>query len=51
MVKTTLGPAGMDKILQSVTGGMRITNDGATILKSVVIENPAARVLIDISRV
>ena len=51
MVKTTLGPAGMDKILQSVSGGMRITNDGATILKSVVIENPAARVLIDISRV
>ncbi|CAL6005514.1 TCP-1_chaperonin subunit beta [Hexamita inflata] len=51
MVKTTLGPAGMDKILQSVQGGMRITNDGATILKSVMIDNPAARVLIDISRV
>lgn len=51
MVKTTLGPCGMDKILQSISGGMRITNDGATILKSVIIENPAARVLIDISRV
>lgn len=51
MVKTTLGPCGMDKILQSIQGGMRITNDGATILKSIVIENPAARVLIDISRV
>lgn len=51
MVKSTLGPCGMDKILQSVHGGMRITNDGATILKSVIIENPAARVLIDISRV
>lgn len=51
MVKTTMGPKGMDKILQSVQGGMRITNDGATILKSVVVDNPAARVLIDISRV
>ncbi|KAH0572384.1 TCP-1 chaperonin subunit beta [Spironucleus salmonicida] len=51
MVKTTLGPSGMDKILQSIQGGVRITNDGATILKSVVIENAAARVLIDISRV
>ena len=51
MVKTTMGPKGMDKILQSVSGGMNITNDGATILKSVVVDNPAARVLIDISRV
>ncbi|TNJ28218.1 TCP-1 chaperonin subunit beta [Giardia muris] len=51
MVKSTLGPKGMDKILQSVSGGMRVTNDGATILKSVVVDNPAARVLIDISRV
>ena len=51
MVKTTLGPAGADKILQSMQGQVRITNDGATILKSVVIENAAARVLIDISRV
>jgi len=51
MVKTTLGPKGMDKILQSVSGDMKITNDGATILKSVMVENAAARVLIDISRV
>lgn len=53
LVKSTLGPKGMDKILQS-TGGNRtieVTNDGATILKSVVIDNPAAKVLIDISRV
>ena len=48
LVKSTLGPKGMDKILQS-TGGNRtieVTNDGATILKSVVIDNPAAKVLI-----
>lgn len=51
LVKTTLGPKGMDKILQAPSGKLTITNDGATILKSVVIDNPAAKVLIDISRV
>jgi len=52
LVKTTLGPKGMDKILQSVTGGsVSVTNDGATILKSVYIDNPAAKVMVDISKV
>lgn len=53
LVKSTLGPKGMDKILQSVGRGQEIvvTNDGATILKSVYVDNPAARVLVDISRV
>lgn len=53
MVKTTLGPKGMDKILQSVSRGQEVTvtNDGATILKAVYIDNPAAKVLVDISRV
>uniref|UniRef100_A0A7S0LGV3 CCT-beta n=1 Tax=Coccolithus braarudii TaxID=221442 RepID=A0A7S0LGV3_9EUKA len=43
----------MDKILQSVGRGnmVSVTNDGATILKSVLIDNPAAKVLIDISKV
>ncbi|XP_042057290.1 T-complex protein 1 subunit beta [Salvia splendens] len=53
LVKTTLGPKGMDKILQS-TGrghGVTVTNDGATILKSLHIDNPAAKVLVDISKV
>jgi T-complex protein 1 subunit beta len=55
LVKTTLGPKGMDKILQpmSTEGGndkMIITNDGATILKSVYVDNAAARILIDISK-
>lgn len=50
LVKSTLGPKGMDKILQ---GGdsISVTNDGATILKSIGIDNPAAKVLVDISRV
>mmetsp|Transcript_23993 Transcript_23993/g.77445 ORF Transcript_23993/g.77445 Transcript_23993/m.77445 type:complete len:366 (-) Transcript_23993:37-1134(-) len=53
LVKTSLGPKGMDKILQSSSrgGAVSVTNDGATILKSVLIDNPAAKVLIDISKV
>jgi len=54
LVKTTLGPKGMDKILQSVSdpNNMRITitNDGATILKAVPVENPAAKVLVEIAK-
>lgn len=51
LVKTTLGPKGMDKILLSATGGkVEVTNDGATILRSVHPDNPAAKILIDISK-
>lgn len=54
VVKTTLGPKGMDKILQSTSEQKRhiitVTNDGATILKSIMVDNPAARILIDISK-
>lgn len=54
LVKTTLGPKGMDKILQSMSEQGRktitVTNDGATILKSIYVDNPAAKILIDISR-
>jgi T-complex protein 1 subunit beta len=54
LVKTTLGPKGMDKILQSIGDptskrAITVTNDGATILKSIHIDNPAAKILIDIS--
>lgn len=54
LVKTTLGPKGMDKILQSISPdnqGISVTNDGATILKSVQIDNAAAKVLVDIAKV
>ena len=53
LVKTTLGPKGMDKILQSVSdkGEINITNDGATILKSLHVANPAAKILIEMSKV
>lgn len=53
LVKSTLGPKGMDKILQSVTSHdnkIEVTNDGATILRSVHIDNAAAKVLVDIAK-
>jgi T-complex protein 1 subunit beta len=54
LVKSTLGPKGMDKILVShgrTEGQVMITNDGATILKAVGVDNPAAKILVDMSRV
>lgn len=54
LVKSTLGPKGMDKILVSYgrsAGSVEVTNDGATILKSVGVDNPAAKILVDMSRV
>ncbi|EFN68281.1 T-complex protein 1 subunit beta [Camponotus floridanus] len=54
LVKSTLGPKGMDKILVShgrSAGQVQVTNDGATILKSIGVDNPAAKILVDMSRV
>lgn len=53
LVKSTLGPKGMDKILQSSSTNetVQVTNDGATILKAIGVDNPAAKVLVDISKV
>lgn len=54
LVKSTLGPKGMDKILLAAgrnAGQVEITNDGATILKAVGVENPAAKILVDMARV
>mmetsp|Transcript_10746 Transcript_10746/g.16099 ORF Transcript_10746/g.16099 Transcript_10746/m.16099 type:complete len:540 (+) Transcript_10746:1303-2922(+) len=51
LVKTTLGPKGMDKILLNKQHNeIQVTNDGATILKSVPLANPSAKVLVDIAR-
>lgn len=52
LVKSTLGPKGMDKILQSMgrNDSIQVTNDGATILRSIGVDNPAAKVLVDISK-
>ncbi|VEU20886.1 DEKNAAC101821 [Brettanomyces naardenensis] len=52
LVKSTLGPKGMDKLLQSVSSGeSMVTNDGATILKAIPFDNPAAKVLVNIAKV
>ncbi|RKF71701.1 putative T-complex protein 1 subunit beta [Golovinomyces cichoracearum] len=52
LVRTTLGPYGGDKILQSAsTGEIMVTNDGATILKSIALDNAAAKVLVNIAKV
>ncbi|KAI3660923.1 hypothetical protein MP638_004699 [Amoeboaphelidium occidentale] len=51
LIKSTLGPKGMDKILQSSNGQITVTNDGATILKSIYLDNPAAKVLVNLSKV
>ncbi|KAL4067108.1 chaperonin Cpn60/TCP-1 family [Scleroderma yunnanense] len=52
LVKSTLGPKGMNKILQSgSTGDINVTNDGATILKSIQLDNAAAKILVNISKV
>eukprot|EP01105_Mastigella_eilhardi_P019781 TRINITY_DN466_c2_g1_i1.p1 TRINITY_DN466_c2_g1~~TRINITY_DN466_c2_g1_i1.p1 ORF type:complete len:543 (-),score=193.12 TRINITY_DN466_c2_g1_i1:97-1677(-) len=50
VVKSTLGPKGMDKILVSGGETFQVTNDGATILKSIQLENPAAKLLVEISK-
>lgn len=54
LVKSTLGPKGMDKILVSMgrdAGTVVVTNDGATILKSIGVDNPASKILVDMSKV
>ncbi len=49
-VRSTLGPRGMDKMLVDGLGDVVITNDGATILKEIDIEHPAAKMLVEISK-
>lgn len=50
IVKTTLGPKGMDKLLVDHLGDTTVTNDGATILKEMTIEHPVGKMLVDIAR-
>ena len=54
LVKTTLGPHGLDKILQKIDPhdqSISVTNDGATILRQVPVDNAAAKVLVDLAKV
>ena len=50
MVKTTLGPKGMDKMLVSPTNEIIVTNDGVTILDEMQIEHPAAKMMVEIAK-
>lgn len=49
ILKSSLGPQGLDKMLVNDVGDVTITNDGATILKQLEVQHPAARVLVDLS--
>ncbi|PWN30603.1 putative CCT4-component of chaperonin-containing T-complex [Jaminaea rosea] len=49
-IRTSLGPKGMDKMIQTPTGDVVITNDGATILKHMAVMHPAARMLVELSQ-
>ena len=50
VVKTTLGPKGMDKMLVSPTNEIVVTNDGVTILNEMQIEHPAAKMVAEVAR-
>jgi len=49
IIKSSLGPVGLDKLLVDELGDITITNDGATILKKLEVEHPAAKVLVELS--
>ena len=50
IVKSSLGPRGLDKMLVDSLGDVTITNDGATILKEIDAQHPAAKMMIEISK-
>ncbi|HEX9261077.1 MAG TPA: thermosome subunit beta [Candidatus Bathyarchaeia archaeon] len=50
VLKTTLGPRGMDKMLIDSLGDITITNDGAAILNEIDVEHPAAKMMVEISK-
>ncbi|MEE8133160.1 MAG: TCP-1/cpn60 chaperonin family protein, partial [Nitrososphaerales archaeon] len=48
--RTSLGPRGMDKMLVDTLGDVTITNDGATILKEIDVQHPAAKMMVEIAK-
>jgi len=50
VVRTSLGPRGMDKMLVDSMGDVTVTNDGATMLKELDIQHPAAKMMVEISK-
>src|SRR5271157_591429 len=50
IVRSSLGPCGMDKMLVDSLGDVTITNDGATMLKEIDVQHPAAKMLVEVSK-
>jgi thermosome len=50
VVKSSIGPRGMDKMLVDSLGDVTITNDGATMLKEIDVQHPAAKMLVEVSK-
>ena len=50
LVRSSLGPRGLDKMLVDSLGDVTITNDGATILKEIDVQHPAAKMIVEISK-
>jgi archaeal chaperonin len=50
ILKSSLGPRGMDKMLVDSLGDVTITNDGATILKEIEVQHPAAKMLVEVTK-
>lgn len=50
VVRTSLGPKGMDKMIQSPQGEVTITNDGATIVRQMQLSHPCAKMMVDLSK-
>ncbi|KAF8822019.1 T-complex protein 1 delta subunit, partial [Cardiosporidium cionae] len=49
-IRTSLGPKGMDKMIQDSKGGVVVTNDGATILNEISVVHPTGRMLVELSK-
>jgi thermosome len=50
VVRTSLGPRGMDKMLVDSLGDVTVTNDGATILKEIDVQHPAAKMMVEVAK-
>src|SRR5881409_488567 len=50
IVRTSLGPRGMDKMLVDTLGDVTITNDGPTILKEMDVQHPAAKMMVEVAK-
>ena len=50
VIRSSLGPRGMDKMLVGSTGDVTITNDGATILKEIDIQHPIAKLMVELAK-